>query len=119
MVTVVRIRQSDCRHSQQDVTYLSTGILLLPVSSRPNGKKKEKINSTEISYEIIPQKHQTCRIELLMPVACLCINTYRGEGGGSCAPHVVREGLATGQQPSMELRQEAISLMKYTPYKKT
>lgn len=83
MVTAVRIRQSDCRHSQQDVTYLSTGILLLPVSSRPNGKKKEKINSTEISYEIIPQKHQTCRIELLMPVAVFALIHTEGRVGAA------------------------------------
>lgn len=44
IVTVVRIRQSDCRHSKQDVTYPSAGILLLPFSGRPRrGKKKKKI----------------------------------------------------------------------------
>lgn len=45
IVTAVRIRQSDCRHSKQDVTYPSAGILLLPFSSRPRrgGKKEKKI----------------------------------------------------------------------------
>ena len=55
IVTAVRIRQSDCRHSKQDVTYPSAGILLLPPSSSPRRKKKKEKKVTEISYEIIPK----------------------------------------------------------------
>lgn len=91
MVTAVRIRQSDCRLSKQDVTYPSAGILLLPSV----GDQEE--NHSEISYEIITQKHQTCQ--------WLFLHVHRVGAGGSCGPHVVRDGLATWRQHSTELRQ--------------
>lgn len=91
IVTAVRIRQSDCRHSKQDVTYPSAGILLLPFSGRPRrGEKKEK-NHTEISSEIIPQKHQTPNTALLMPVAILARTHRAGEGGGAAVGHMWSE----------------------------
>lgn len=87
LVTAVRFRESDCRLSSEDVTYPSAGILLLNFS-KPRGQrrwgrwwrggfKKEK-NITEISYEIIPKKHQ----RLLVPVTILPSSHEHTEGRG-------------------------------------
>lgn len=51
IVTAVRIRQSDCRHSKQDVTYPSAGILLLRFSSRPRRRRKKKKSHRNILWD--------------------------------------------------------------------
>lgn len=89
LVTAVRFRESDCRLSSEDVTYPSAGILLHNFS-KPGlrgergwgrwcwGGKIEKKNITEISYEIIPKKHQ----RLLVPVTILPSSLVHTEGRG-------------------------------------
>lgn len=87
IVTAVRIRQCDCRHSKQDVTYPSAGILLLPSSSSPRRKKRRK-KVTEISYEIIPKSTRHSRSW------CQWLSLHEDTewGRGAAVPHVVREG---------------------------
>lgn len=99
IVTAVRIRQSDCRHSKQDVTYPSAGILLLPFSGRPRrGEKKRKKSYRNIFWDHSSKASDT---QHGAPDASSypCTNTQsRGGRGSSCGPHVVREGLAAGRQ---------------------
>lgn len=95
MATAVRIRQCDCRPSKQDRMYPSDGILLLRFS-RPKKKKRMK---TDLHKNI--------------PMRSFLKNMQdKASNASSCAPHVVREGLDTGQQPSMELQQETVWMMK-------
>lgn len=92
MATAVRIRQRDCRRSKQDRAYPRDGILLLHF----NGTNKENENRFAPKY----------------PMRSFLKNMQdKVSNASSCAPHVVKEGLATGQQPRMELQQETVWTM--------